>query len=450
MQTRARAAQEALDANSRLATATIDALRAAGVAEPDLRTSQLSVSPTQDPTTGRVTGYEVSNLLTATLRDVGRAGAVIDAAGAAAGDAIRVQQLEFSVADDGAPRPRPGPTRCARPRSRPGSWPRRPGWRSARSARSPSRPPSRRTRTSATPRGGAGRRPDPARHPGAAGRRGDRLRDPLAAGSGQARSPHRRGAATIWAFSARIPAAPRRCAPNCGLRHAGARCRPHPGEDRGCRCRRARRWAWLVGLTAMVTAGLAALGLPSPALFGGLLVATVLALAGRAPDRVPGAASTAAMAVIGVVIGVIGQPSTLAALAGDTGPVLLVGLATLVISMAGRAADGAAPRRVGADRDARPHRGRRVRADRDHPRAGRRRAGGGGRAVPAGRGGHRDHAGGRRDAVRGDGRRRRPRRRRAAAAPWFVDVGFLLVDRRPPGSGWPGWPGCRPVGCSGR
>jgi uncharacterized protein YggE len=104
VQTRGRAAQEALDANSRLATATIDALRGAGVPEADLRTSQLTVSPTQDPNTGRITGYEVSNLLTATLRDVDRAGSVIDAAGAAAGDAVRVQQLEFSVADDSAPR----------------------------------------------------------------------------------------------------------------------------------------------------------------------------------------------------------------------------------------------------------------------------------------------------------------------------------------------------------
>lgn len=100
VQTRGRAAQEALDANSRLATATIDALRAAGVAEADLQTSRLSVSPTQDPTSGRITGYEVENMLTATLRDVDRAGAVIDAAGAAAGDAVRVQRLDFSVADD--------------------------------------------------------------------------------------------------------------------------------------------------------------------------------------------------------------------------------------------------------------------------------------------------------------------------------------------------------------
>jgi uncharacterized protein len=104
VQTRARGAAEALDSNAGLATSTIAALRGAGVAEADLQTSQLSVSPTNEPTSGQITGYEVTNLVTARLRDVDRAGAVIDAAGAAAGDAVRVQQLDFSVADDGAPR----------------------------------------------------------------------------------------------------------------------------------------------------------------------------------------------------------------------------------------------------------------------------------------------------------------------------------------------------------
>jgi uncharacterized protein len=107
-----------------------------------------------------------------------------------------------------------------------------------------------------------------------------------------------------------------------------------PGEDRGVWGRAGARWVLLIGLTALVTAGLAALALPSPALFAGLLVATALALAGQAPTRVPGPLTTAAMAVIGVVIGVIGQPATLAALAGDAVPVVLVSLGTLVISMA--------------------------------------------------------------------------------------------------------------------
>jgi uncharacterized protein YggE len=53
---------------------------------------------------GRITGYQVSNMVTAKLRDIGKSGAVIDAVGKSAGDAIRVQQLNFSIDDDSAPR----------------------------------------------------------------------------------------------------------------------------------------------------------------------------------------------------------------------------------------------------------------------------------------------------------------------------------------------------------
>ncbi|HLU59434.1 MAG TPA: AbrB family transcriptional regulator [Pseudonocardia sp.] len=93
-----------------------------------------------------------------------------------------------------------------------------------------------------------------------------------------------------------------------------------------------RRWAPLVVLTAAATAALAPLGVPSPALFAGLLVAAALALAGLGVD-VPGPPNTAAQAVIGVVIGVLAQPGTLAGLAGQWVPVLLVSVATLAVSM---------------------------------------------------------------------------------------------------------------------
>jgi len=94
-----------------------------------------------------------------------------------------------------------------------------------------------------------------------------------------------------------------------------------------------RRWVLLAALTVPLTLGFAALSVPSPALFAGLLVATVLALLGRAPDAVPRAATTAGQAVIGVVIGVLAQPSTFAGLAQDWLPVLLVGVGTLAVSM---------------------------------------------------------------------------------------------------------------------
>ncbi len=104
VQTRAPSAKSALDANTEKATALINVLKSKGVAAADLQTSQLSVNPTSDPASGRITGYEVTNQVTATLRDIGGAGALIDAAGAAAGDAIRLQQLSFSIADGSAAR----------------------------------------------------------------------------------------------------------------------------------------------------------------------------------------------------------------------------------------------------------------------------------------------------------------------------------------------------------
>jgi membrane AbrB-like protein len=93
------------------------------------------------------------------------------------------------------------------------------------------------------------------------------------------------------------------------------------------------RWVALVALTAAGTAAMAALDVPSPALFAGLLVATALALGGFAPSGVPRRATGAAQAVIGVVIGVLAQPGTLAGLAPQWVPVLLAVAGTLALSM---------------------------------------------------------------------------------------------------------------------
>ena len=97
--------------------------------------------------------------------------------------------------------------------------------------------------------------------------------------------------------------------------------------------RRFAGWAWLVVATVALTVPLALLGVPSPALFAGLVVATVLALVGVAPKDVPRPATTLAQAVIGVVIGVLAQPGTVAGLAPQWLPVLLVTAATLAVSM---------------------------------------------------------------------------------------------------------------------
>jgi len=104
VQTQGPSAKGALDANTQQATALIDMLKSRGVAEADLQTSQLSVNPSYNPANGRISGYEVTNQVTATLHNIAAAGGIIDAAGDVAGDAVRVQQLSFSIDDDSAMR----------------------------------------------------------------------------------------------------------------------------------------------------------------------------------------------------------------------------------------------------------------------------------------------------------------------------------------------------------
>lgn len=58
-------------------------LKNKGVAAKDIQTSQLSINPTY--TKEKITGYQVTNVVTVTLHDVKNAGAIIDAAKSAAG-----------------------------------------------------------------------------------------------------------------------------------------------------------------------------------------------------------------------------------------------------------------------------------------------------------------------------------------------------------------------------
>jgi hypothetical protein len=102
VETRAASSEAALKDNSNRANALIDTLKGHGVAAADIATSQLSISPTYDNNGQRITGYQVSNLVTARLHDLRGAGAVIDAAAGAAGDAIRIQQVALTFDDDSA------------------------------------------------------------------------------------------------------------------------------------------------------------------------------------------------------------------------------------------------------------------------------------------------------------------------------------------------------------
>jgi hypothetical protein len=79
--TQAPDAATALAQNAERMERVVAALRKAGVAERDLRTSQLSVQPQYRYGEGRapqITGYQASNQVTVRLRDLGKVGAVVD------------------------------------------------------------------------------------------------------------------------------------------------------------------------------------------------------------------------------------------------------------------------------------------------------------------------------------------------------------------------------------
>jgi uncharacterized protein YggE len=96
VQTSDPSAQAALQRNNQRATALINALKAHGVADKDIQTVDLNVSPNFD-NRFHVTGYSASNTVTAKLRDLSKAGSVIDAAALTAGQDVRMQGVSFSI-----------------------------------------------------------------------------------------------------------------------------------------------------------------------------------------------------------------------------------------------------------------------------------------------------------------------------------------------------------------
>ncbi len=81
----------------------VTALKSGGVAENDIQTQYFNISPvivydqtTQQPVT---TGYQVTNTVTAKIRDIANVGSIIDATAAAGSDLTRINNLSFSVDD---------------------------------------------------------------------------------------------------------------------------------------------------------------------------------------------------------------------------------------------------------------------------------------------------------------------------------------------------------------
>lgn len=93
---------EATSETARLAADVIAALKATGVVEADIRTTSYSIWPEYDyrSDTPTITGYRVSNTVSAKIRDLDASGTVMDAAVAAGGNDIVVNAVSFDLEED--------------------------------------------------------------------------------------------------------------------------------------------------------------------------------------------------------------------------------------------------------------------------------------------------------------------------------------------------------------
>jgi hypothetical protein len=99
VQATASTATEALNQANTSAAALIAALKSAGVDTNDIATSGLSIYPQYSSAGNTITGYQASNNVSVTVRDIAKTGPVIDAAAAAAGDNITIGGVSFYVDD---------------------------------------------------------------------------------------------------------------------------------------------------------------------------------------------------------------------------------------------------------------------------------------------------------------------------------------------------------------
>ena len=136
VQATAATATEALSQTNTSGAALIATLKAAGISDDDIATSGLSIYPQYGSSSNTITGYQASNSVTVTVRDIAQTGADHRAAAAAAGDNITIGGVSFYVDDTealiGAARAMPSTT----PRSGRPSTPRRPASASVASCRS--------------------------------------------------------------------------------------------------------------------------------------------------------------------------------------------------------------------------------------------------------------------------------------------------------------------------
>jgi uncharacterized protein YggE len=99
VQTEAATAREALRKNAQEIAAVIAALKAAGIAPQDIRTQQVSLFPRTSPEGTQVVGYTASNTVSAVVREIAKAGVIVDAAAEAGANQIFGPTLTVSSSD---------------------------------------------------------------------------------------------------------------------------------------------------------------------------------------------------------------------------------------------------------------------------------------------------------------------------------------------------------------
>ncbi|MFD9245315.1 SIMPL domain-containing protein [Streptomyces sp. NPDC059556] len=100
-----RTAKEAMAAQNTAAEALLAVLDKQGIAERDIRTDSLSLSPVYTQNTAgesKVTGYQAGQSFSVKVRQIDRAGQVIGAINDTTGDSVRINGVVFDVADPSA------------------------------------------------------------------------------------------------------------------------------------------------------------------------------------------------------------------------------------------------------------------------------------------------------------------------------------------------------------
>jgi uncharacterized protein YggE len=101
--TTGKTAREASEANAKVMTSVMAALKAAGIAEQDVQTARLSLHPVRDNKSNelRISGFQASNQVTVKLRDVAKTAEAIDRLVAAGANDIA--GIQFVVSSPSKP-----------------------------------------------------------------------------------------------------------------------------------------------------------------------------------------------------------------------------------------------------------------------------------------------------------------------------------------------------------